>query len=70
MFFLNIYQILDKFLFIRMSSAAPPNATNTTKPKTEKEQKEIISNFQKLRDEQRMIASKAAELQLEQKSHE
>ena len=58
-----------------MSSTAVANATAlpagaAPKPKSEKEQKEIINNFQKLREEQRMIASKAAELQIEQKSHE
>ena len=33
-------------------------------------EQEIVAHFQKLRDEQRIIASKAAELQVEQKSHE
>jgi prefoldin subunit 2 len=42
-------------------------ATNAAKKPNEQE---IVSHFQKLREEQRMIASKAAELQVEQKSHE
>ena len=46
------------------------SATTAVKPKSEKEQKEIINTFQKLREDQRMIASKAAELQIELKSHE
>lgn len=33
-------------------------------------EQEIVAHFQKLREDQRMIASKAAELQVEQKSHE
>ena len=37
---------------------------------TEKEQQEIVVQFNRLRDDQRMIATKAAELQNEQKSHE
>ena len=55
-----------------MSSTAVSTAQipSAAKPKTEKEQREIINTFQKLREEQKMIASKAAELQIEQKSHE
>lgn len=60
-----------------MSAAAVATTSNNstvaaapTKPKSEKEQKEIINNFQKLREEQRMIATKTAELQIELKSHE
>lgn len=45
-------------------------STATGKKLTEKEQQEIVVNFNRLRDEQRMIATKAAELQNEQKSHE
>ncbi len=52
-----------------MSAAAGPSSTSSKKSK-EKEQQEIVANFQKLREEQRLIASKAAELQIEQKSHE
>jgi hypothetical protein len=33
-------------------------------------EQEIVAQFQKLRGERQMIASKAAELQVEQKSHE
>lgn len=47
-----------------MSSAA------SGKKLTEKEQQEIVGTFNRLREEQRMIATKAAELQNEQKSHE
>ncbi len=49
-----------------MSTAAGPSS----KKSKEKEQQEIVANFQKLREEQRLIAGKAAELQIEQKSHE
>jgi hypothetical protein len=52
-----------------MSAAAGPSSTSSKKSK-EKEQQEIVANFQKLREEQRLIISKAAELQIEQKSHE
>lgn len=45
-------------------------STGAAKKSNEKQQQEIIAHFQKLRDEQRIIASKAAELQIEQKSHE
>ena len=51
-------------------SAVVASAASAPKPKSEKEQKEIINNFQKLREEQRLIATKAAEIQIEQKSHE
>lgn len=37
---------------------------------SEKEQHEIVNQFNRLREEQRLIATKAAELQNEQKSHE
>ncbi len=46
------------------------SAPATSKKSKEKEQQEIVANFQRLREEQRMIATKAAELQVEQKSHE
>jgi hypothetical protein len=60
---------------VATSSNSQVSTTTTTsaaavKPKSEKEQKEIINTFQKLREDQRMIASKAAELQIELKSHE
>lgn len=45
-------------------------AASGPKKSKEKEQQEIVSNFQKLREEQKAIASKSAELQIEQKSHE
>ncbi len=41
-----------------------------TKEKQQQEAEQIVNNFQKLRDEQRLIANKAAELQIELKSHE
>ena len=58
-----------------VETATPATSSNlaaavSAKPKTEKEQKEIINNFQRLREEQRMIATKTAELQIELKSHE
>ena len=57
-----------------VATATPATSSNlaaaAAKPKTEKEQKEIINNFQRLREEQRMIATKTAELQIELKSHE
>lgn len=37
---------------------------------SEKEQQEIVGHFNRLREDQRIIATKAAELQNEQKSHE
>lgn len=36
----------------------------------QKKQQEIVDNFSKMREDQRVIATKAAELQIEQKSHE
>jgi hypothetical protein len=36
----------------------------------QKKQQEIVDTFAKMREEQRLIATKAAELQIEQKSHE
>lgn len=47
-------------------SAPAPAATK----KDQKKQQEIVDNFAKMREEQRVIATKAAELQVEQKSHE
>ena len=41
-------------------------AATTKKPN----EQEIVAHFQKLREDQRLIASKAAELQVDQKSHE
>jgi len=52
------------------SQVSTTTSAAAVKPKSEKEQKEIINTFQKLREDQRMIASKAAELQIELKSHE
>lgn len=52
------------------ASAASAAAKKTNVKDKEKEQQEIIANFQKLREEQRLIATKAAELQMDQKSHE
>jgi hypothetical protein len=49
------------------TSKTPAAASAASK---EKEQYEIVNTFQRLREEQRLIASKAAELQIEQKSHE
>lgn len=46
------------------------SAANAAKKPTAKEQEQIINNFQKMREEQRLIASKAAELQMDFKSHE
>ena len=51
-----------------MSAAA--TSSGSSKKMDEKKQQEIVNNFQKLREEQRAIATKAAELQAEQKSHE
>lgn len=45
-------------------------STSAPNKNREKEQQEIIANFQKLREDQKLIASKSAELQIEQKSHE
>lgn len=55
-----------------MSTAATSSTSASSAPKklTEKQQQEIVNTFQKLRDEQRAIANKAGELQIEQKSHE
>ena len=50
--------------------SAPAASTSTVKKMDQKKQQEIVDNFAKMREEQRMIASKAAELQIEQKSHE
>ena len=55
---------------VATSSNSQVSTTTAVKTKSEKEQKEIINTFQKLREDQRMIASKAAELQIELKSHE
>jgi hypothetical protein len=52
------------------TSKAPAAAAAAATASKEKEQHEIVNNFQRLREEQRLIASKAAELQIEQKSHE
>ena len=46
------------------------SSSTSSKKLKEKEQQEIVNNFQRLREEQKIIATKAAELQLEQKSHE
>lgn len=55
-----------------MSAATATTGPSSSGPKKlkEKEQQEIVNTFQRLRDEQRGIANKAAELQVEQKSHE
>ncbi|RMZ93146.1 prefoldin subunit 2 [Brachionus plicatilis] len=45
-------------------------SVSTSKKSKEKEQQEIVATFQKLREDQKVIASKSAELQIEQKSHE
>ncbi|CAF0769944.1 unnamed protein product [Brachionus calyciflorus] len=45
-------------------------AASGSKKSKEKEQQEIVATFQKLREEQKAIAGKSAELQVEQKSHE
>lgn len=45
-------------------------SASTSKKSKEKEQQEIVATFQKLREEQKVVASKSAELQIEQKSHE
>jgi hypothetical protein len=45
-------------------------ATSSGGKKSAAKEQEIVANFQKLRDEQRFIASKAAEIQVDQKSHE
>ena len=50
-----------------MSAPAPAPAKTT---KDQKKQQEIVDTFAKMREEQRVIATKAAELQVEQKSHE
>jgi hypothetical protein len=52
------------------ATATAAASSGASKKSKEKDQQEIIANFQKLREEQRIIASKAAELQIEQKSHE
>jgi hypothetical protein len=41
-----------------------------SKEKQQQEAEQIVNNFQKLREDQRLIASKAAELQIDLKSHE
>ena len=59
-----------------MSAPAPAATTATNaaalkkQKEKEKEHQEIIANFQKMREEQRLVATKAAELQMDQKSHE
>ena len=52
------------------AAAAAGAASSSQKKSLEKEQQEIVGKFQSLREDQRMLASKAAELQIEQKSHE
>ncbi len=47
-----------------------PATSSGAKKVDQKKQQEIVDNFSKLREEQRVIATKAAELQIEQKSHE
>jgi hypothetical protein len=53
-----------------MSTAATAAASNANSAKKAKEQEQIITNFQKMREDQRLVASKAAELQMDFKSHE
>lgn len=50
--------------------SAPIPSTSGTKKIDQKKQQEIVDTFAKMREEQRLIATKAAELQIEQKSHE
>ena len=45
-------------------------ASSVNAAKKAKEQEQIITNFQKMREDQRLVASKAAELQMDLKSHE
>ncbi len=63
---------LNKEPFNQTRMSAPAATTSAAKPtkSKEKEQQEIVAQFQRLREEQKAIASKAAELQIEQKSHE
>jgi hypothetical protein len=50
---------------------ASNTASGTKKAKEKQAESEmIVQNFQKLREEQRIVAGKAAELQIDAKSHE
>lgn len=50
--------------------SAPNASTSGAKKIDQKKQQEIVDTFAKMREEQRLIATKAAELQIELKSHE
>lgn len=58
------------FVLFKLISLARNMSASTSKKSKEKEQQEIVATFQKLREEQKVVASKSAELQIEQKSHE
>lgn len=64
------FLFFKKFCFRNKRIFKMSSSASGAKKSKEKEQQEIINNFQKLREEQKMIASKSAELQIEQKSHE